>query len=215
MAQTSTIQIQSPINKLNQRKQDALIDDLFDGYSKLLVIRLDFYLKKDYSDINTYEYMNQSFTQFRNNIRFNRLFEHYITYSAKLEYGEDRRWHFHVLFFFDGQKVRNDYLLAKNIGEYWVTTITRDLGDYYSANMNRERYKRFALGMIGYQETNKINDLKAAASYLVKETVLSPNMSMRDASGKAYRSYRQGQYKPKPSYLGRPRQGCVPRLTLS
>lgn len=211
MKYTSTIQIQSPINKSNQRNQDALINTLFDDYSKLLVIRLDFYLKKDYADINTYDYMNQSFIQLRNNIRFNRLFEHYITYSAKLEYGEDRRWHFHVLFFFDGQKVKNDYLLAQNIGEYWVTTITRGLGQYYSANMNREQYKTFAVGMIGYQETNKINDLKAAVNYLAKETVLSSNMPMRDASGKVYRSYRQGQYKPKHSHVGRPRKYRISR----
>ena len=201
----SPIQLNATINPNNQRRLSTLIDNIFKDYSKLLTVRVDFYLKNDFDEIHTYEYMNQAFERLRNNLRFNRIFEHYITYAAKLEYGEDRKWHYHVLFFFDGQYVKNDYLLAKAIGEYWVSTITQYTGAYHSPNMNVSNYHTFAMGMIQYHEAQKIENLKAAGSYLAKETVLSPNEPMFDAAGKRYRSYRQGEYKPKNSLSGRPR----------
>ena len=105
-----------PINKRNQRRLHGLIDTLFNDYSKLLVIRLDFYIQKDSEEDEQYDYMNEAFDRLRNNRRSNRLFEHYITYAARLEYGTSRKWHYHVLFFFDGQRVRDDYGLAKAIG---------------------------------------------------------------------------------------------------
>ncbi|MGG4606318.1 inovirus-type Gp2 protein [Paenalcaligenes sp. Me131] len=200
---TPTINLQVPVNSSNQSRLHNLIDKLFTDYSKLLVVRMDFYLQSNYEDINTYEYMNHAFTHLRNNLRFNSLFEHHITYAAKLEYGEDRKWHYHVLFFFDGQHVRNDYLLAKGIGEYWTHTITRNIGDYYSANMNTSKYQTVAVGMLHYQDSLKIQNLKAIANYLVKED--KGRLRMRDAANKAYRSYRQGHYKPRATNLGRPR----------
>src|SRR5699024_1341533 len=119
MPQSATFNFTLPSNNPNQRRQAALIDDLFQLYSKLLFIRVDFYLRKEHDNVNNYHNLNNAFTRLRNNMRFNSLFDHYITYCAKLEYGPQRGWHFHVLFFFDGQKVQNDYLLAQAIGEYW------------------------------------------------------------------------------------------------
>lgn len=112
-------------NRSNQERLHLLIDQFFNDYSKLLVVRLDLYIGNEYADVNTYEYMNEAFIRLRNNLRFNQFFNHSITYVAKLEYGADRRWHYHVVFFFDGQKIKNDYLLAQALGKYWVDTITR------------------------------------------------------------------------------------------
>ena len=83
-------------NRSNQERLHHFIDQLFNDYSKLLVVRLDFYIGNEYAEIKTYEYMNEAFIRLRNNLRFNQLFNHYITYAAKLEYGVDRRWHYHV-----------------------------------------------------------------------------------------------------------------------
>ncbi|GGE66761.1 hypothetical protein GGR41_000762 [Paenalcaligenes hominis] len=190
-------------NRSNQERLHHFIDQLFNDYSKLLVVRLDLYIGNEYADVNTYEYMNEAFIRLRNNLRFNQLFNHYITYAAKLEYGVDRRWHYHVVFFFDGQKVKNDYLLAQALGEYWVDTITRGLGSYYSANMNKSTYRVFAVGMVLYDDSQGKANLKEALRHLVKEEEGKP--VRRDAAGKAYRSYRQGGYKPRTHRLGRPR----------
>lgn len=63
-----------PINKRNQRRLHGLIDTLFNDYSKLLVIRLDFYIQKDSEEDEQYDYMNEAFDRLRNNRRSNRLF---------------------------------------------------------------------------------------------------------------------------------------------
>lgn len=188
-----------PINKRNQRRLHGLIDNLFNDYSKLLIVRLDFYIQKDYELINTYDYLNEAFERLRNNQRFNSLFEHYITYAARLEYGTDRKWHYHVLFFFDGQRVRDDYGLAKAIGEYWEDVITRSLGSYHSPNMNKARYRRIGVGMIDYRDKEKIECLKEdVANYLIK-------FDLNSSKAIGLRTYRQGQYKPKQGRLGRRR----------
>lgn len=201
-----TIQLNLSFNRRQMRRLHSLIDDLFHDYSKLLVIRMDFFLLKDYQDANSYEHMNELFKAFRNSFRHNQsLHTHYIAYVSRLEYGKDRRWHFHVLFFYDGQRLKDDYGLAKRLGEYWVNTVTRGLGDYHSANMNKSDYEVFAVGMIDYKETHKINNLKAVSNYLVKdETGLE--RFLRAQSSQRLRFYRQSPYKPKESLVGRPRE---------
>jgi|SRR5690625_63419 len=192
------------IDKENLSRLNNLTDNVFADYSKVLVIRMDFYTGCN-SESNNYDYMNEAFIRLRNNQRFNKIFEHYISYAAKLEYADDRKWHFHVVYFFDGQRVKNDYLLAKQIGDYWVNTITRGEGQYYSANMNPQRYDTFSVGMINYYDTAAIEALKACVSYLAKEPEQGAASIRTDAAGKAYRSYRQGNYVPKRHRLGRPR----------
>ncbi len=201
----TTINRRLSVNRFNQRRLHILINQLFNDYSKLLVVRVDFYLKSEYAEINTYDYMNQAFTRLRNNLRFNRLFEHYITYAAKLEYGQDRKWHYHVLFFFNGQKIKNDYLLALAIGRYWTETIVRGLGDFYSANMNKGRYRWVGVGMIEYHDIHKRMALMMCADYLVKDDS-GTQLAIHDVASKTYRSYRQGLYKPRVTGLGRPRE---------
>ncbi len=193
-----------PINKRNQRRLHGLIDNLFNDYSKLLVIRLDFYIQKDSEEDEQYDYMNEAFDRLRNNLRSNRLFEHYITYAARLEYGTSRKWHYHVLFFFDGQRVRDDYGLAKAIGEYWEEVIARRLGNYNSPNMNKHKYRRVGVGMIDYRDEKKIECLKNdVAKYLVK-------LDVSGSETRGRRAYRQGQYKPKQGRLGRRREVDYP-----
>lgn len=201
----STINLNYPVDIRNQSRLHQLIDNIFMDFSKVLTVRLDFYIQKEYEEFNNYLYMNDCFTRLRNNSRFNSLFEYCITYIASLEHGQDRKWHYHVLFFFDGQQLKSDYQLAKEIGEYWVNVITRGIGAYNSPNLNKGRYRTFALGNIGYNDAEAIANLKAVSDYLVKAEKGLQHLPDSEL-GKNYRTYRQGQYKPKLSNLGRPRQ---------
>ena len=201
----STINLNYPVDIRNQSRLHQPIDNIFMDFSKVLTVRLDFYIQKEYEEFNNYFYMNDCFTRLRNNSRFNSLFEYCITYIASLEHGQDRKWHYHVLFFFDGQQLKSDYQLAKEIGEYWVNVITRGIGAYNSPNLNKGRYRTFALGNIGYNDAEAIANLKAVSDYLVKAEKGLQHLPDSEL-GKNYRTYRQGQYKPKLSNLERPRQ---------
>ncbi len=192
-------------NIRNIAKVNNRIDVLFKDYSKLSVIRIDFSILKEHGDVISHENMTEYISNLRNNMRKNSIFKHYITYISKLEYGQEKSWHYHMIFFFDGSYVNHDINKADQIGEYWVNTITKNMGCYYNANKHKQEYYPCGIGNIQYHETKKINYLKKAASYLTKEDKNIILNKWKDKSGKTIRTFNMGRYKQKNSNRGRPR----------
>jgi Inovirus Gp2 len=95
------------------------IDSLFDHYSRLLVIRVDFgyrmgnVVSSESDIISKYLEAKEDRKHFFNNVKSNtNLFEHLVGYVWKLEYGADKGYHYHMLFFFYAAKVRQDETIA-------------------------------------------------------------------------------------------------------
>lgn len=197
-----------PIILSQQNTLHTLIDNLFLDYSKLLVIRIDLYLKQDISCFDDPNYIKQSFKRMRNNMRHHSVFKNYLAYAAKLEYKPQRGWHYHVLFFFDGQTCHHDIHLAQQIGEYWNTVINPEFGSFYSGNMSKGRYKICPLGIISHADRQSIRNLKAIADYLCKDE-RSQIVGYVDASGKQIRTFQCSLYRPQCNHLGRPRNNIV------
>ncbi len=92
-----------------------------------------------------------------------------LGYVWKLEYGREKGHHYHMMFFLDGAKVRQDVVIARRIGEHWNNVITKGDGVYFNCNRNKERYKHCGVGMICHNEMEKLKSLKEkAAIYLTK-----------------------------------------------
>lgn len=168
-------------NKDHEIAINSLISNLFSSYSKILPIRVDFYVKKEFTDKHGYFDLRFWLTKFRNNIRKNKLFEHYITYISKIEYAPLTGWHCHMVLFFNGQRVQNDIIYANSICRYWENVITKGIGRAYSSNlarMNENTWQsedieneRYILGLvIGYSDHDNINKLRQICYYLAKET---------------------------------------------
>lgn len=192
------------INQINLNNINSTIDLITKDYSKVLPIRLDLYINKSF---NSHEQLNEYLQQLRNNMRKNSMFNNLIWWVAKLEYGVQRRWHYHVLMLFDGQKHRQGFALAKALGDYWIFVITKGNGNYYSPNMHPRNYHSYALDMLEYHDTIAIaNFKKAVVTYLAKESLILPDIEgMKDKAGKNYRSLRMSEYTPKNTNVGRPR----------
>ena len=124
-------------NKDHEIAINSLISNLFSSYSKILPIRVDFYVKKEFTDKYGYFDLRFWLTKFRNNVRKNKLFEHYITYISKIEYAPLTGWHCHMVLFFNGQRVQNDIVYANSICRYWENVITKGIGRAYSSNLAR------------------------------------------------------------------------------
>lgn len=162
----------------NHHSLMAYIDNLFRRHSRLLVLRVDLGYRKDIdnsllSELEIYEKYWQAKVDREHlfgNMRTNKLFDHMVGYVWKLEYGIDKGFHYHMMFFFDGSKVRQDINIARMIGEYWVTVITHYRGLYYNCNARKEEdYASYCgIGMINYYDAELIENLKMAASYLIK-----------------------------------------------
>lgn len=161
-------------SKKNHDGMLGYIDSLFGHYAQLLVLRLDLsyhqgnYIITDADRTHKYREAKSDFKHLLNNSGMNSLFEHMVGYIWSLEYGPDKGFHYHLILFFDGSKVRQDITLAKMVGEYWVWTITKGRGVYWNCNANKNNYAHCGIGMIHYSDTEKRAYLKQAAAYLIK-----------------------------------------------
>jgi len=155
--------------KVAKREASTLkyIDTLQDVNSKLCVIRLDLAYKKPYSNDISVDEANKDFKRMLNNSRSNSIFDDMVGYVCKREYTQDKGVHFHTLFFYNGQKVKNDKHKGDELGQYWTERITEGRGSMY--NCNRNTYKERGIGMLNYDDTKKREYLNKSLSYLCKD----------------------------------------------
>ena len=117
----------------------------------------------------------------------------------------DISWHYHVIFFFNGQLVQRDCWLSQQIGNYWNTVITRGIGVYYSVNLHHEDYRFNGIGMIEHQDVQKIAYLKLTAQYLTKIDDNIQGIYLTHDGSRTIRTFFMSEYQPKQKNKGRPR----------
>lgn len=176
-------------------------DELQERYSKLNIIRLDCFYNKEHCKDITLDEANKDINRMKNNKRNNSIFEHQVGHICKLEYGEEKGLHFHLILAFDGQKVSKDILKAKKIGEYWSKEITDGKGGYYNCNMND--YEESGIGILDHRdkEKRKILDEKVIP-YLCKE---DQNINSFKSNSKD-RAFTRGTIPKKNNRIGRKRK---------
>lgn len=148
------------------------IDGLFKTYSKLLVLRIDFSYRKEYAANITCEEAEADLLHFLSNWRGNKLFKHRVGYIRKIEYTEVKGYHFHCIFFLNGQAQEGDYYLANQFCDYWKTNITKGRGLAHNCNADKNGYKFCGIGMIDHSDEVKRSYLLYAVSYLTKKDQL-------------------------------------------
>ncbi|AWM79068.1 hypothetical protein DKL61_01125 [Gammaproteobacteria bacterium ESL0073] len=101
----------------NFKSYTAYLKALFRKYARLLVIRVDLGY---YQFVQTpYKQFMEDVDTFLKKIPFHPVFQHKVGYIWKLEYGQQKGFHVHLLLLYDGSKRRADYHIAKKIGELW------------------------------------------------------------------------------------------------
>lgn len=172
-------------NLRNQRSIYTFIDKLFEHHAKLLPVRVDLGYKTNetVANINEYpltnhlphSYLTRSgiltnwetlFSRLRWNHRS--LLKELVGYIWKIEYGEDKGIHYHLMLFFNGNRVQKDYYYADELGKMWLE-ITDGVGTYFNCSADKgNRYgDRNCL-----QVTHRSDDrtyLYQTARYLTKQ----------------------------------------------
>lgn len=196
--------VERTVNKREESTKEY-IDALQDKYAKLNVVRVDLAYQKPYSDDITLDDANKHFNRMLNNRRSNNIFDDNIGYVCKKEYTEDKGVHFHTVFFYNGNKIKNDVLKAKQIGEYWNDTITDEKGSYHNCNLNADEIygEKNAVGMLHHSDTDRREKLDKAISYLCKEDE-EQNLNPVKSNSKD-RAFVRGIMPKKKSNKGRPR----------
>ncbi len=159
--------------KQNAERLCKYIDSLFTRYARLLVIRVDFYyhqgnvIHSEQDRLDKYAEITADRERLFENIKSNNIFKHMVGKVWSLEYGPEKGFHLHMLFFFDGSKVRDDESLAYLIAEYW-SGHTHGRGYPNSCNASKDDYDSLGIGMINYYDHELRQNLYKAAGYLVK-----------------------------------------------
>ncbi|MAD41122.1 MAG: hypothetical protein CL623_01875 [Arcobacter sp.] len=182
------------------------IDALQDKYSKLNVVRVDLSYKKPYSDDITLDDANNHFNRMLNNRRSKpSIFDNQVGYICKKEYTKDKGMHFHTIFFYDGQKIKNDTNKAIAIGKYWKEDITEKKGSYHNCNIKakKEYGDKNGVGMLEHKDIEKRKNLDIAVNYLCKDDgkqdIAPVKSNMND------RAFARGRMPSPKSNMGRPR----------
>lgn len=148
-------------------------DAMLDRYSRTLIIRINLYY---YQTIQVRLRVEQVFDDLDRLIaerERNLIFDHLIGYICAVEHGEDRGYHMHAAFFFNGNEVWADVYKAQQIGELWER-ITRGQGYFHSCNHDKERYQdeegdKLGIGMILRNDQKIRPRVYYAMRYLVKD----------------------------------------------
>lgn len=151
----------------NYKELTEYVDSLFERHSRILVLRVDLSYQKQYSKTTQAEAKRDRERLF-GNARSNKLFADMVGYIWKLEHGPEKGFHYHMMFFFDGSKVREDITKASLIGRYWRDVVTKGRGLYYNCNRFKFAYKSCGIGMVDYGDAELREGLGRAVIYLTK-----------------------------------------------
>ncbi|MGR2710357.1 hypothetical protein B7453_27625 [Pseudomonas sp. IB20] len=149
------------------------IDAIFDGRSRVLVLRVDLgYAKpiglRSVREELRFEDVKADREKFLRLVRRKVPTKAFLGYAWKLEYGLSKSYHYHCMFFLDGAKLREDIGWARTIGEIWVDKVTGGQGVYYNCNRRKQLYRSCGIGMIEHSDKGMRANLQKAAMYLTK-----------------------------------------------
>ena len=196
---------------------EGYIDALFAKHSRMLVVRVDLSYQSGfvsgredfYGDVKK---VKIHWAKMQKDLHKGIPVDGLLGFACKLEYGQLKGFHFHLLLFYNGSNHRQDGVLARMVGEYWRDSITAGAGRYFNCNAVKDKYRYLGIGMISFNQLDRVSALKnRVASYLTKVDYwirLSPE------SGRSF--FRGNMPKLKSVKRGRPRAHgpaqAVPRI---
>ena len=132
----------------NEQQVLALVDAMFEGHSRYLVLVLNLNYKSEYRDTVTLDDLRLDREHLFDNLRSNPILSGIEGYAWKIE--EGRRGgglHMHVVLFYNGE-YQKDIYYADYIGQYWENVVTQGRGDYDSSNRRKHQNERGPYGDI-------------------------------------------------------------------
>ncbi|MBP5953428.1 YagK/YfjJ domain-containing protein [Pseudomonas sp. P42] len=153
----------------------AYVDSLFMRHSRLLVLRVDLAYFSKCATVSmakntvTYAEVKQHKEKLLKYLQKKLLVNCFVGFAWKLEYGLHKGYHYHVMFFLDGSKVREDVTIARLLGEYWRDIVTEGRGLYFNCNAVKRKYRSCGIGMVNHSDLPMRENLThRAALYLTK-----------------------------------------------
>ena len=155
------------------RQQEDRVCDYSDAvverYSRTNIIRIDLYYRQEAQVRLRVEHVFDDLARLIAEYQRNPIFDHLTGYICAVEQGEDRGYHIHAAYFFNGNEVRGDIYKAQQIGELWGR-ITRGQGHFNSCNHDKEKYESACgIGIVLRNDRTIRRNVHKAMRYLVKD----------------------------------------------
>lgn len=155
-------------SKRQYKRARKLVQALRDTFSKVLVIRIDFCWKASIEDDSTFNEMKANFAQLLKSFHHSKDLPNIVGYLWKLEFGEKKGYHFHCIFFMDGNKFQSDTHYSEMIGQRW-TEITLGKGYYFNCHRDKIKYRHLAIGMARHSDQTFFDNLDQVLVYICKQ----------------------------------------------
>lgn len=156
-------------------------------YSRTVVVRVDLHYRAIARARLRIEHVFEDLDFLVRARERNPIFKHETGYIYSVEQGEDKGFHVHAAFFFNGAEVRSDFAKARSIGDLWEQ-ITRGQGYCYSCNDDKASYgDELGIGVIQRRDIQARQKVAKAMSYLAKD---SQHLRMKPAGARAFRTGR-------------------------
>lgn len=147
---------------------DRYVDAVLDRYARTCVVRVDLYYRTEAQARLRVERVFDDLRRLIKERERNLIFDHETGYICSVEQGEDRGYHIHAAFFFNGAEVNADIYRAQRIGELWER-ITRGQGCFNNCNLEKGKYEdRLGIGLIHRRDLRARGHVHYAMRYLVK-----------------------------------------------
>lgn len=180
----------------------SLILHRFQQYSRLLILRVDLYYKRDGDDSILAKEATCAFEQFVLDLRLGRLIDN-VGWMLRRECGCCRGLHYHLLVLMDGHKYRDAYAHTMQLGEAWISSKYAGReggGTYYNCYVKRHEYAYNGLGLVDLEDREKLEGVRRAVDYVAKA-----DFELK-VGGEYKRNFRRSVIKPIGTKLGAPRR---------
>jgi hypothetical protein len=159
--------------RYQSRKQEDRVTDytdaVLDRYARTVVVRVNLYYLKASQARQRVEQVFDDLDRFVAERERNPIFEYETGYICAVEQGEDRGYHIHAAFFFNGARVWKDIYKAQQIGKLWEC-VTQGQGYFDSCNQDKSRYGEWlGIGVIHRNDQEVRSHVHYAMHYLVKD----------------------------------------------
>lgn len=144
------------------------IADGFQGHSRLLVLRVDLYIRPTHHTMADVRLAERCLERFLRDLDDGRIIPDMLRRICKRECGFDRGMHYHLLVALDGHKHQSARHLSKLLGEKWLKKCGPLRASYFNCYVRRHQYKYNALGSVHISNWRMLMGIREAIKYMVK-----------------------------------------------
>ena len=129
-----------------------------------------------------------------------------LGYVWKLEFAPKKGYHYHCIFYFNGEALRADGPISLALASLWKDVTGERRGVCFLCNLHKEKYTHPAIGAIHYSDKEKIKNFRFVVDYLSKNDLFS------SAKTDGRRTMGKSQVAPVTKKRGRPRKGSANKI---